>query len=105
MITIFIPVDAGKTIYHTEVCNQQFIQYTEVEATEDRVFMLKTLGYTLCKTCELRHNKRENLKKNADFIEAVGIKSLVLPDDYELRVYWHRSENKNPVELWSSKGK
>jgi hypothetical protein len=89
-------------VYHVRNCNGKLSEKTKVEATESNANLLRTLGYTVCKTCRLRYEKDEKAREHADLIETYRIAGLVLPPEFELRVYWHRGRG-NPVEIWSSK--
>jgi len=79
-------------------------ELNKVPATEETMALLKQLGYRPCNTCKLRYDKEQKAQEHADFIESLEIASWPVPDEFELRVYWHRGKG-NPVEIWSSKSR
>jgi hypothetical protein len=89
-------------VYHTRNCNGRLDERTKVPATEANIELIRRLGFTVCKTCKLRYEKEQKRKEHALMIETYEIAALAVPDEFELRVYWHR-ETGQPVELWSSK--
>lgn len=89
-------------IFHTMDCNGKLGQHTAIDATEENVELLGNLGYSLCKTCDKRMKKTILMEEQEALIEALGVTAFSMPNNLELRVYWHRDKGQ-PVELWSSR--
>lgn len=89
-------------VYHTANCNGRLNEATKVPTTEEALALVHNLGFTVCATCKLRYDKAQKAIEHVAFIEDYGIAALPLPEEFELRVYWHRGKG-NPVEIWNSK--
>lgn len=89
-------------IYHTSNCNGHLSEETMMPATEENVTLIQRLGFTVCKTCLLRYEKEQKAIEHATLIEVYRVAALPIPEEFELRVYWHRGKG-NPVEIWNSK--
>lgn len=89
-------------VYHTRNCNGRLSEATRVPATSENVALVQRLGFTVCKTCKLRYEKEQKAREHEALIAQYGIASLAVPNEFELRVYWHRLVGQ-PVEIWSSR--
>lgn len=90
-------------VYHTRNCNGNLDEDTKIPATVESVDLIQRLGFVVCKTCKLRYEKEQLAITHAAFIEDYGVAAQTYPEEFELRVYWHRGVG-NPVQIWSSKG-